>query len=170
MTRSSLPCLLAVIFASVSTTRAFSGHSKCSIRYAKVFSRHMAVAAVDDSTPAPTTTARVPSVDSAEFPPPLTPFEKFQRAATFWSTAVPIVANYYGLIGNLRLQELLGTPLKEEDVEVRGYMIDIISASIVLSKFLTPKRLIPLSFFAIVPSRVYGTSCMKMVPKNCVML
>lgn len=57
------------------------------------------------------------STESTEFPPPLTPIEKFQRAATFWSVAIPIVANYYGLIGNLKLQELLGSPMSDEDVE-----------------------------------------------------
>jgi hypothetical protein len=67
-----------------------------------------------------TTVERSLSTESAEFPPPLTPIEKFQRAATFWSVAIPIVANYYGLIGNLKLQELLGSPMREEDVEVRA--------------------------------------------------
>lgn len=61
--------------------------------------------------------ASAASSSSAEFPPPLTSIEKVQRAATFWSVALPIVANYYGLIGNLKLQEVLGTPLSEEDVE-----------------------------------------------------
>jgi len=56
--------------------------------------------------------------ESAEFPPPLTSLEKLQRAATFWSVALPIVANYYGLIGNLKLQELLGSTIPEEDIEV----------------------------------------------------
>ena len=57
-------------------------------------------------------------LDVVEFPPPLSPFDQFKRAASFWSTAVPIIANYYGLIGNVKLQELLGTSLDEENVEV----------------------------------------------------
>ena len=57
-------------------------------------------------------------LDFVEFPPPLSPFDQFKRAASFWSTAVPIIANYYGLIGNVKLQELLGTSLDEENVEV----------------------------------------------------
>jgi hypothetical protein len=56
--------------------------------------------------------------ESADFPPPLTSLEKLQRAATFWSVALPIVANYYGLIGNLKLQEILGSPMSENDIEV----------------------------------------------------
>ena len=59
-------------------------------------------------------------LDVVEFPPPLSTFDQFKRAASFWSTAVPIIANYYGLIGNVKLQELLGTSLDEENVEVSG--------------------------------------------------
>lgn len=58
---------------------------------------------------------------SAEFPPPLSSMDKLQRAATFWSVALPIVANYYGLIGNLKLQEILGSPMSENDVEVSSF-------------------------------------------------
>lgn len=57
--------------------------------------------------------------ESAVFPPPLTSFGRIQRAATFWSTAIPIVANYYGLLSNLKLQELMGSPQTDEDIEVR---------------------------------------------------
>jgi hypothetical protein len=58
-------------------------------------------------------------IEDVEFPPPLSTFDTFKRAATFWSTAIPIIANYYGLIGNVKLQELLGsTELDEEYVEV----------------------------------------------------
>ena len=66
--------------------------------------------------------------ESAEFPPPLTSLEKLQRAATFWSVALPIVANYYGLIGNLRLQEILGSPMSENDVEVSHCVCILVSA------------------------------------------
>lgn len=57
-------------------------------------------------------------VDNVEFPPPLSSLDRMKRAATFWSTAIPIVANYYGLIGNLKLKELLGNEMTEADVEV----------------------------------------------------
>jgi hypothetical protein len=55
---------------------------------------------------------------SIEFPPPLSTLDRMKRAATFWSTTIPIVANYYGLIGNIKLQELLGNKMTEEDIEV----------------------------------------------------
>ena len=58
-------------------------------------------------------------LESVEFPPPLSAFDRMQRAATFWSTAIPIVANYYGLIGNIKLQEVLGSQVAEDDIEVR---------------------------------------------------
>jgi len=53
--------------------------------------------------------------DEIEFPPPLSSWDRTKRAATFYSTAVPIIANYYGLIGNLKIQELLGTGRFTED-------------------------------------------------------
>ena len=56
--------------------------------------------------------------ETVEFPPPISSFDRFKRAATFWSTALPIVANYYGLMSNLKLMELLGNPPTESDIEV----------------------------------------------------
>lgn len=59
-----------------------------------------------------------PSIAGVEFPPPLSPWDRTKRAATFYSTAIPIVANYYGLIGNLKIQEILGTEkFSEEEIE-----------------------------------------------------
>lgn len=57
-------------------------------------------------------------LDSVEFPPPLSQLDRIQRSAIFWSKALPIVANYYGLIGSLKLQELLGENPSEESIEV----------------------------------------------------
>ena len=60
------------------------------------------------------------SSHTVEFPPPLSKVDRFKRATTFWSTALPIVASYYGLIGRLKLQEVfLGNKLdksKEEEL------------------------------------------------------
>ena len=59
------------------------------------------------------------SMLDVEFPPPLSSWDRTKRAATFYSTAVPIIANYYGLIGNLKVQELLGKEkISEEEIEV----------------------------------------------------
>jgi aarF domain-containing kinase len=52
-----------------------------------------------------------------EFPPPLSSVDRLQRAVTFWSTAVPIVASYYGMIGNIKLQEILGKEVTEDEVQ-----------------------------------------------------
>jgi ABC1 atypical kinase-like domain len=56
--------------------------------------------------------------DDVEFPPPLSGYDRLKRAATFWSTALPIVASYYGLISQIKLRELLagGEALPEEQV------------------------------------------------------
>lgn len=53
-----------------------------------------------------------------EFPPPLSSWDRTKRAAQFYGTAVPIIANYYGLIGNLKFQELMGNDsFTEEEIE-----------------------------------------------------
>lgn len=57
--------------------------------------------------------------EPVSFPPPLSQLDRLKRAAVFWSKAVPIVANYYGLIGTLKLQEIMGEPLDDETIEVR---------------------------------------------------
>ncbi|CAB9500401.1 protein kinase UbiB [Seminavis robusta] len=56
-------------------------------------------------------------LSSVEFPPPLSQIDRFKRAATFWSTAVPIVANYYGIIGKTKMRELMGQELDDEEIE-----------------------------------------------------
>ncbi|MGK3747554.1 MAG: hypothetical protein ACI90V_014418, partial [Bacillariaceae sp.] len=66
------------------------------------------------------------SFGDVEFPPPLTSIDQMKRAATFYSTAVPIIANYIGLIGNIKLQEMMTTEsIDEEDIEVRAACIYI---------------------------------------------
>ena len=74
-----------------------------------------------DITTAPVTTSDDDDDDDDEsvtFPPPLSQLDRLKRAAVFWSKAVPIVANYYGLIGSLKLQEIMGETLDEETIEV----------------------------------------------------
>lgn len=140
MKKLSPHCLLAFVLASAPSTLAFLGQSVRLAEHGKTSSLNAATTA--EGIPPPRVTSSVSSSmgPTAEFPPPLTQFEKFQRAATFWSTAIPIVANYYGLIGNLRLQELLGSPLNDEDVQVsplvtslRVTMLDFFS----LTRFLS---------------------------------
>ena len=67
------------------------------------------------------------SFGDVEFPPPLTSIDQMKRAATFYSTAVPIIANYIGLIGNIKLQEMLKSEsIDEEDIEVRAMFIHML--------------------------------------------
>jgi hypothetical protein len=67
-----------------------------------------------------TTTTKDATESSVEFPPPLTTVERLQRAATFWSVAIPIVANYYGKFAEMKLREgLLGETMTDEEIEVR---------------------------------------------------
>ena len=41
---------------------------------------------------------------SLEFPPPLTKVQRVQRAAKFWSSAIPIVLSYYSKDAELRVK------------------------------------------------------------------
>lgn len=70
-----------------------------------------------NDNPKSTPSSSPQSYESIEFPPPLSSIDRLQRAATFWSTAVPIVASYYGIIGKTKLQELLGQKLSDEEIE-----------------------------------------------------
>lgn len=54
-----------------------------------------------------------------EFPPPLTKMERLQRAAQFWSSALPIVLSYYSKDAELRVKEsFTGETLTEEEQEI----------------------------------------------------
>lgn len=58
------------------------------------------------------------SVESVQFPPPLSKVDRLKRAAQFWSTAVPIIASYYGKMAEVKLREgLLGETMTQEDIE-----------------------------------------------------
>jgi len=86
---------------------------------ATVQARQVLVSEEDtDSKPTTTTTTTTTTTQKVEFPPPLSSLDRLTRAATFWSTALPIVANYYGLISRVRLQELTGQPLTDDQVTV----------------------------------------------------
>ena len=47
-------------------------------------------------------------VNSLEFPPPLTKVQRVQRAAKFWSSAIPIVLSYYSKDAELRVKVSFG--------------------------------------------------------------
>jgi hypothetical protein len=62
---------------------------------------------------------KVEDEESVEFPPPLSTVDRLKRAATFWSVAIPIVANYYGKFAEMKLREgLLGESMSDEEIEV----------------------------------------------------
>jgi aarF domain-containing kinase len=62
--------------------------------------------------------ARSSEEDDVTFPPPLTTVGSLQRAATFWLSVLPIVADYYGLISRIKLKELLSNEgLSEKQIE-----------------------------------------------------
>lgn len=56
---------------------------------------------------------------SFEFPPPLTKVQRLQRAAKFWSSAIPIVLSYYSKDAELRVKEAFtGESLTEAEEEL----------------------------------------------------
>jgi hypothetical protein len=112
-------CLLAflVVLALNSVTEAFQPFHRDQRNTVKTTGPLHVVADVT----APISTSRVngssSSSNSIEFPPPLSRSDRLKRAATFWSTALPIVASYYGLISRIKLQELLGDTMSDTDQE-----------------------------------------------------
>lgn len=56
--------------------------------------------------------------ETFEFPPPSSKVDQLKRAATFWSSALPIVASYYSKTIELQFQEILtGAKLSENEVQ-----------------------------------------------------
>ncbi len=63
-------------------------------------------------------TVRAETSDVVEFPAPLTTAQRFLRAATFWSTAFPLLASYYGLSAEIKLRQMiLNECTSEEEVQ-----------------------------------------------------
>mmetsp|Transcript_33512 Transcript_33512/g.69751 ORF Transcript_33512/g.69751 Transcript_33512/m.69751 type:complete len:614 (-) Transcript_33512:329-2170(-) len=90
------------------------------LRATGIVSNPLAVSSAVDS---PLATASVASSltsendNGVEFPPPLSTVDRLKRSVEFWLTAVPVIANYYGLIGSIKLQEIMGTDLTPDQVE-----------------------------------------------------
>ena len=54
-----------------------------------------------------------------DFPPPLSRMDRLKRAATFWSSALPIIANYYGVLAEMKLrEEVLGETMTMDEIQV----------------------------------------------------
>lgn len=110
----SFSVALATILAQPQSAYGFSFSSQKNLRA----QRHALHASTAVEAVATSGVNNDDSDDSVDFPPPLSAFDRFARAVSFWSTAVPIVANYYGLIGSLKLKDILGDTKKEEEIEV----------------------------------------------------
>jgi aarF domain-containing kinase len=71
------------------------------------------------STTTPENDTQPTSTVSIDFPPPLTKVQRLQRAAKFWSSAIPIVLSYYSKSAELRVKEsFTGVALTEEEQEL----------------------------------------------------
>jgi len=65
------------------------------------------------------TTPNVDEIPTIEFPPPLTKVENYQRAAKFWSSAIPIVLSYYSKSAELQVkQAFTGVSLTEAEEQI----------------------------------------------------
>lgn len=57
------------------------------------------------------------SIDDV-FPPPLSGTDRLIRASTFWMTSIPIILNYYQLILNIEIRELIQQPYNDNEKEI----------------------------------------------------
>jgi hypothetical protein len=77
------------------------------------------IAIVQASSTATDASSSSSSSSSSDFPPPLTKVQRLQRAAKFWSSAIPIVLSYYSKDAELRVKEAFtGVPLTPAEQEV----------------------------------------------------
>ena len=70
----------------------------------------------DNNTSRSNTTGEEESL-VVEFPPPLSATDRLKRSLEFYSTAIPVIANYYRLMGSIKLQEFMGQELSVHDIE-----------------------------------------------------
>lgn len=122
MKSSRTSLLLAIGFVGVvSTTNAFPQSLPVGIKQSRVVGTSLFIASAE-----PTVTRTIVNnlsnddnnnEESFEFPPPLSAVDRLKRAATFWSTALPIVASYYGLISSIKMREILGQAPSAKDLE-----------------------------------------------------
>jgi hypothetical protein len=114
--------LLALSLRSISSSYAFTTH----IRHQTLptprtpSSSSLASSTTADEPPKTAAAAATPPTSVAvEFPPPLTKAQRLQRAAKFWSSALPIVLSYYSKSAELQLTTTLtGRPLTQEEEEI----------------------------------------------------
>lgn len=66
-------------------------------------------------TPAVSKNNREVLAESVEFPAPLTTGQRFLRAATFWSTALPLLFTYYGMDTEIKLRQIILNECTSED-------------------------------------------------------
>ncbi|KAL3816876.1 hypothetical protein ACHAXA_006952 [Cyclostephanos tholiformis] len=126
------PC--CVLLPNVVPTRAFSPPSSMGRRARSPPTHHTRPSAIfggiianasSSSTSSPSSSsssaspeATVPSAIVFDFPPPLTTVQRLERAAKFWSSAIPIVLSYYSKDAELRVKEAFtGVPLTPDEKE-----------------------------------------------------
>ena len=104
-----LPALV-LASSSVYTSHAFTSTQHTNIKVSTV-SRQSTI--LSEATTVPLDESPIETEDSSEeeevttsleFPPPLTKVQRVQRAAKFWSSAIPIVLSYYSKDAELRVK------------------------------------------------------------------
>ena len=141
MARSVVYLAATILGLLSSSTNLVTGFQTAHpVRGPRLLQTRLAVATSAEPAMTTTTTTTTPSTDSSssvatttdtttsnddnnddkeviEFPPPLSSLDRFRRAATFWSTALPIVASYYGVLSQIKLREVLGQAPSDQDIE-----------------------------------------------------
>ena len=125
MKLSSLALALALMQNIVSPSHAFTSLNNCLAKPTSRQSELIAKAATTAASDASSSTTSDDNEDatvedpSFEFPPPLTQVQRMQRAAKFWSSAIPIVLSYYSKDAELRVKEAFtGESLTEAEAEL----------------------------------------------------
>ncbi len=102
--------ITAIAWLLSDTSCAFAPPAAKNRNYAKKFFATIAPAPTENNNNDDNTKATV------EFPPPLTKVQRLERAAKFWSSAIPIVLSYYSKSAELLVKEAFtGVELTEDE-------------------------------------------------------
>lgn len=117
MKLSSL-ALTGALISNIKTSTAFASNNinlhPCAGTCTTSRTFQLDVAASSETTPSDND--EIPTI---EFPPPLTKVENVQRAAKFWSSALPIVLSYYSKSAELQVKEAFtGISLTEAEEQI----------------------------------------------------
>lgn len=125
MTRPLFP-LITVVLLLIGPSSAFAPSPRSSLLHSsrgggssKIITASISSAVPEDQSSSIVDNNNINNNVVVDFPPPLTNVERLQRAAKFWSSAIPIVLSYYSKDAELRVKEAFtGIPLTETEKQI----------------------------------------------------